>query len=160
MSTFQAGAIGEPGQRTFYIYIETSTVHRWFTAEKTQVNNLAEQSLEVLNRMPGIDESTVERLVRGMGDLPWPTSPEDIAFRIGSMTMRMDEEDRLTLILADVDGETTASFVVTREQLRAMSLLALEAVNAGRPLCPKCHLPEDPQGHDCPSTNGHRPIQA
>ena len=55
----------------------------------------------------------------------------------------------------DDDGES-ASFDLTSEQLRAMALVALDAVHSGRPICPRCHLPEDPDGHDCPSSNGHR----
>ena len=158
---FQSGAIGEPGNRTFYVYIETGGVPRWFTCEKLQVAALAEQSLEVLTRMEvEIDEGLVELTVSGIADIPWPSTSDDVVFRIGSMSMRLAEGELLTLVLEDTDGEQTVSFSVTHEQLRAMSLLALDAVHSGRPICPKCHLPEDPDGHDCPSSNGHRPIEA
>lgn len=156
---FQAGAIGEPGNRTFYVYVEAASGRNWFLCEKGQVAALAEQSLEVLSRLESeIDEGMVETMVGGMSDIPWPSSPEDVAFRVGSMAMRIGDDQGMTLVLQDTDGEETTSFTVTREQLRAMSLLALDAVRSGRPICPKCHLPEDPEGHDCPSTNGHRAI--
>ena len=156
---FQAGAIGEPGDRTFYVYIDSVNGPRWFVCEKGQVAALAEQSLEVLGRIDlAMDEAIVELTVNAMGDIPQPQSPQDVAFRIGSMAMRFGDGERMTLILADVDDEARASFDVSREQLRAMSLLALEAVNSGRPICPKCHLPEDLDGHICPSNNGHRTI--
>ncbi len=156
---FQAGAIGEPGNRTFYLYVEAAQSPSWFLCEKGQVAALAEQSLEVLGRLePEVDEATVETIVGRMSDIPWPSSPDDVVFRIGSMAMRIGDDELMTLVLQDTDGETNASFSVTREQLRAMSLLALDAVRAGRPICPKCHLPEDPAGHDCPSTNGHRTL--
>ena len=156
---FQAGAIGEPGNRTFYVYIEPGIGPRWFTCEKGQVSALAEQSLEVLNRIDrDVNQATVELTVNAMSDIPWPSSPDDVSFRIGSMAMRLDDGNSMTLILESVDDDDDAAttFEVTPEQLRAMALLALDAVHSGRPICPKCHLPEDPVGHDCPSTNGHR----
>ncbi len=154
---FQAGAIGEPGNRTFYVYIEPGTGPQWFTCEKGQVNALAEQSLAVVNRMDReIDEGTVELTVNAMSEIPWPSSPSDVSFRIGSMAMRLGDSDNMTLILQGVEDEQAATFDVTPEQLRAMALLALDAVHGGRPICPKCHLPEEPNGHDCPSSNGHR----
>ncbi|WP_225805177.1 DUF3090 family protein, partial [Streptomyces sp. NK15101] len=33
---------------------------------------------------------------------------------------------------------------------------ALDVVNAGRPPCPLCSLPLDPEGHVCPRQNGYR----
>ncbi|MBV9291748.1 MAG: DUF3090 family protein, partial [Frankiales bacterium] len=33
---------------------------------------------------------------------------------------------------------------------------ALRVVAAGRPPCPLCGNPLDPQGHVCPRQNGHR----
>jgi hypothetical protein len=31
-----------------------------------------------------------------------------------------------------------------------------DLVRAGRPACPLCGNPMDPEGHSCPRTNGHR----
>jgi uncharacterized repeat protein (TIGR03847 family) len=42
---------------------------------------------------------------------------------------------------------------VTRAQARAMAVAGLAAVTAGRPICPLCQLPRDPEGHRCPSVN-------
>lgn len=153
---FQAGAVGDPGNRTFYVYVEVEPGARWFLCEKGQVAGLAEQSLELLNRLGrDIDEGLVEMTVSAMRDLPWPTNPDDVVFRIGSMGMRLGEET-MTLILEDLESEDAVSFDVTPVQLRAMCLLGLDSVQSGRPICPKCQLPEDPEGHDCPSANGHR----
>ena len=158
-SRFQAGAIGEPGNRTFYIYIEAGASTAWFLCEKGQVAALAERSLTMLNNLDRpIDEGEVERTVATAGETPWPTSPDDVVFRVGSAAIQV-ENDELIVVLHDVDGERIALFAVSREQLRAMALLALNTVMSGRPICPKCHLPEDPEGHDCPSTNGHRSHQ-
>jgi uncharacterized repeat protein (TIGR03847 family) len=39
---------------------------------------------------------------------------------------------------------------------RAFIARALRVVAAGRPPCPLCSLPLDPEGHICPRQNGHR----
>jgi uncharacterized repeat protein (TIGR03847 family) len=41
-------------------------------------------------------------------------------------------------------------------QARAFAKRALDVVNAGRPPCPLCSLPLDPEGHVCPRQNGYR----
>ena len=51
----------------------------------------------------------------------------------------------------------TAAFVGWLvEQARAFAKRALDVVNAGRPPCPLCSLPLDPEGHVCPRQNGYR----
>jgi uncharacterized repeat protein (TIGR03847 family) len=39
---------------------------------------------------------------------------------------------------------------------RAFAQRAQELVAAGRPPCPLCGLPLDPEGHVCPRQNGYR----
>jgi uncharacterized repeat protein (TIGR03847 family) len=45
---------------------------------------------------------------------------------------------------------------ITAEMARAFIARALRVVAAGRPPCPLCSLPLDPEGHICPRQNGHR----
>jgi len=51
---------------------------------------------------------------------------------------------------------TRARFTATREQVAALAVRGAEAIAAGRPPCPLCGQPLDPQGHTCPRLNGHR----
>jgi uncharacterized repeat protein (TIGR03847 family) len=159
---FMAGAIGQPGQRTFYIYVEVGGRPSWFLLEKGQVEALARQSLEAIDRSGlSVDDQAVEHLVTGPGEIPWPTTPEEVRFRVGAMALRMNEGASLISVILEPVDETeveTTVFEVAPEQLRAMSIQALDEVHSGRPICPKCRLPEDPAGHDCPSSNGHRPL--
>lgn len=159
---FMAGAIGEPGARTFYIYIECAGQPSWFLLEKGQVEALARQSLETIERAGlSVDDAAVEHLVNGPTELPWPADPDAVRFRVGGMALRMDEAGSLiVVVLQDSESEDEldqATFQVAPEQLRAMSIQALDEVHAGRPICPRCRLPEDPDGHRCPSSNGHHP---
>jgi uncharacterized repeat protein (TIGR03847 family) len=44
----------------------------------------------------------------------------------------------------------------TREQARGLAVHGAELINAGRPRCPQCGEPMDPEGHFCIKKNGHR----
>ena len=154
---FLLGAIGEPGQRTFYLFIEAGNLGAWFKCEKGQAAALGEQGLELLSTLGWeMEEEAVAATVSAAGHLPSPSTPDDVLFAVRSIAMRVESRDRLTLILEGVEGSQRAVFAITAEQLRAVAILALEAVHSGRRQCPDCLLPEDPGGHDCPSGNGHR----
>ncbi len=158
--SFTAGAVGRPGHRTFYIRVTAGSATHWFLLEKEQVAALASQSLELLVES-GIqaDEQAVERL---LAETPELEEPSAVTFRVGAMALRATTDAGLiTVILQSTEEENetetrAVSFVVAPEQLRAMALAGLQAVSAGRPICPRCRLPEDPEGHDCPAVNGHR----
>jgi uncharacterized repeat protein (TIGR03847 family) len=160
-SRFTAGAIGQPGQRTFYLFAEVDGTPMWFLAEKQQIRALGSQCLEALPQTGlDVDEASVERLVAAGLDLPWPSSPEDVRFRVDTMALRVDQQTRMiTVIVTGTEDDQQASIDVSGEQLRAMALQALASVESGRPICPKCQLPEEPDGHECPSSNGHKSLE-
>ena len=54
------------------------------------------------------------------------------------------------------EEEFELRFILRRDQVRTFSLHALAVVGEGRPLCQLCGLPMDPDGHNCPASNGHR----
>lgn len=155
---FLVGAIGEPGKRTFYIFIESVGVPNWFKFEKGQAAALGEQGLELLSNLGWtVDEDEVEYLVSNVDVLPAPSDPGDVVLRIRSIAMRIDSRDRMTVMLEGDGSEERVVFTITAMQLRAAAILSLRAVHAGRAQCPDCLLPKDPEGHHCPSGNGHRP---
>lgn len=47
-------------------------------------------------------------------------------------------------------------FWCTRSQVRAMCRWGIEIAARGRPLCPQCGEPMEPEGHFCPKRNGHK----
>jgi uncharacterized repeat protein (TIGR03847 family) len=168
---FTAGAVGEPGSRTFFLQVGTggSTVVS-FRCEKQQVGALGEYLANTLRDLPAAEaEELPERHA-----LVQPVVAEWV---IGSMGMAYDERgDRLVLLtqelvipdededepvdedpLADLEDEdaATARFHLTRGQAAVFVELAEELVSAGRPSCPICGLPMSPGGHTCPRSNGH-----
>ncbi len=153
---FQVGAVGEPGERTFYLFIVSGGLPRWFKCEKGQAAALGEQSIELLTTLGWeIDQEAISASMAGAPELP-PPGPGDVLFRVGSIAMRIDRRDLLTFVLGDDEEDQEAVFMITAEQLKVMAVMALEAVHSGREQCPNCLLPEDPGGHDCPAGNGHR----
>jgi uncharacterized repeat protein (TIGR03847 family) len=53
------------------------------------------------------------------------------------------------------DDPATAKFHLTRPQVAHFVRHAIEVVVSGRPPCPLCGHPMDPDGHVCPKSNGH-----
>ncbi|HVQ89156.1 MAG TPA: DUF3090 family protein [Actinomycetes bacterium] len=69
------------------------------------------------------------------------------------------EEDRALPLSQVVDEEVIGDVlrvVLTGISARAFVARAESVVSAGRPPCPFCALPLDPEGHICPRQNGYR----
>jgi uncharacterized repeat protein (TIGR03847 family) len=93
--------------------------------------------------------------------------PLEPVFRVGQMGLGYDEDRNLLVLVAqellpegeDPSTASSARFWGTPTQMRTMARQATEVVAAGRPVCPLCSAPMDPEGHFCPRRNGHqRPI--
>ena len=62
----------------------------------------------------------------------------------------------MVLVIQEIELEgkqdlDTARFWATRPQMEALSEHAMEAVERGRPICPLCSSPMDPDGHFGPN---------
>ena len=172
---FVAGTVGQPGDRTFYLQASGSGRTVSVALEKVQVAVLAERLEELLEE--------VRR--RGAGDVPVtaPRELEDTApldapveeeFRVGTMGLAWDGEDDRVVVEAlaqqdpdsdlpeveplsdEEEGPDALRVRITAEAARAFIVRAERVVAAGRPPCPLCSLPLDPEGHICPRQNGHR----
>ncbi|SEG66411.1 conserved hypothetical protein [Thermomonospora echinospora] len=173
---FVAGAVGQPGERAFYLQARAGRRVTSVGLEKFQVTMLAERLEELLD----------EVLRRSGGSAPVPAvaptelqddapldQPVEEEFRVGTMALAWDPEDERVIIeaqevtddegvepLAAEPGEDEPAIVVLRVritagQARAFAERALKVVSAGRPPCPLCGLPLDAAGHVCPRQNGH-----
>jgi hypothetical protein len=47
-------------------------------------------------------------------------------------------------------------FWASRAQIRMLARWGVEVVSRGRPICPQCGQPEEPEGYFCPKKNGHK----
>lgn len=148
------GTVGEPGNRIFFVQAWAGPTVMTLKAEKQQVAGLAAALQQLLADLP--PESS---------PLPAPglRPPLEPAWAIGGIGLSAYEADtqRVTLLFEElVPGETgeeaaTAVVGVTVGQMIALVERGEELVAGGRPNCPLCGTPMDPDGHSCPKTNGH-----
>lgn len=150
-----AGAVGEPGQRRFYLQIVAGGKTTSLLAEKLQMAALAEQGLAILaERGINSEQEVVDRLIAD--GLPIDDPGEDNErFRVGDISISLGGSELLTVEVSSIDETDVVSFVIAPEQFQAMAQVALEVIQQGRPLCQWCQLPVDPDEHKCPARNGH-----
>lgn len=157
------GAVGQPGQRTFYLQVRSGRQLLSFVMEKEQVSALAsalEQLLESLAEKNPLLSTTEDIIALANMELE---EPVEEAFRIGQLGLGYDEgRDVLVIIAQELasgeEGEEleTARLTFSRDQGRGLALHGTELVTKGRPRCPQCGEPMNPEGHFCFKKNGHR----
>jgi uncharacterized repeat protein (TIGR03847 family) len=168
---FVAGTVGEPGNRTFFLQARDGTRVVSVVLEKVQVAVLADRLNQLLDELEsrGIAESSG---AAGRTDGEPLDEPVVEAFRAGTLTLGWDGDSERVLVEAreqtgdedddedDADDDAPEGPDIFRVQLeapaaRAFVERAVAIVAAGRPPCPLCGQPLDPQGHICPRRNGH-----
>jgi len=155
------GAIGRPGRRVFLLQASDETKTISLRLEKEQVYALARAIDELFREME-------QREVRPISSKEEPPEedmalqePAEVAFVVGQMGLAFDQSsDRMVLVVQEALPEegkeaALARFWATLGQMRALSRQAKEVVAKGRPICPLCQQPIDPEGHFCPRGNGH-----
>ncbi|CAN5913737.1 DUF3090 domain-containing protein [soil metagenome] len=158
-----AGAVGDPGERSFFIQATSADGRVTLLVEKEQVRMLAQLAQELLAR---VDVTVTPDHLDATGQkLREPVEPN---WRAGSMSLGM-ESDGMQFVLEaqELVGEeeeertpAVARLWMSQEQLVALAAHAAYAVEAGaRERCRLCGRPIDPgDGHVCPATNGHGPL--
>jgi uncharacterized repeat protein (TIGR03847 family) len=165
-----ADAVGEPGQRTFYLQAASGADQVTLLVEKEQVRRLAESLQTWLPELAADrpeDPGEAAAAEAGQLALAPPLEPD---FRVGQLTLRYDaKRDRVEVVATELqvtDEEqdpvelpepAEVRLFVTRPQLRVLARHGSQVVARGRPLCQLCGNPLDPAGHVCPALNGHRP---
>ena len=160
---FTAGAVGPPGQRVFYLQSRDAGRLITLKVEKEHVRALAEYLGGLLARVKGAPGAA-----RGAAEL---IEPLEVAWDVGSLAVGYDEsQDRVAVEASElIEAEETeeegspgpepepamARFRITRAQAAAFVERANELMKGGRPPCPVCSRPMDPEGHVCPRANGH-----
>ncbi|MEX2588289.1 MAG: DUF3090 family protein [Actinomycetota bacterium] len=166
-----AGTVGEPGNRVFMIQVVAESVAYTWVLEKEQVVALARGAYELLSQV-GQHEMTKELLGKGpLGasrpefDQMMSLVPDEPAFRVDptTITLRYEQErDLVQLVFAEYGESALADpaevkIWVSPRQLAAFGVQGMKVVGQGRPICPLCGHPMEPEGHQCPGSNGHNP---
>ncbi|GAA1397295.1 DUF3090 domain-containing protein [Luteococcus peritonei] len=178
---FVAGTVGQPGQRTFFLQARQGNRLVSVVCEKQQVEVLADHLERILDELAKLSEGTVaipqqHVTARDLDPLDAPLEEE---FRVGTMTIAWDgatdgvqielfsveetedldeaDPDEVLAQLEDVAASAETLAVTLRpEQARDFIARARALVHAGRPACPFCAQPINPEGHVCPRANGYR----
>lgn len=165
-----AGTVGAPGERTFFLQATGGGRTVSVALEKAQVALLAEKVGELLEevRRRGIDVPIgAPRELEDVAPLDIPIEEE---FRVAALALGFEVSDQMLVIEAQAEGEgeppeldddspdgpDTLRVRITPRAALAFAARASRVVDAGRPPCPLCGLPLDPNGHVCPRMNGFR----
>ena len=156
VTSLRAEALGEPGQRTFRILVDSGSSSAVMWLEKGQLFQLALAITRLLASLPEGQGTSGARL--GGREAPASTRLE---FSAGRLLLGHDGTGTRFVIDAHdpESGEDDAPTIRVwgdRSQVEAFADESLRVCAAGRPLCPLCGGPVDPTGHRCPRTNGHR----
>jgi len=173
---FVAGTVGQPGERVFFLQASGGGRMVSVALEKVQVQVLAErldQMLDEVRRQLGEPSGVPESTPTELEDVAPLDTPVEEEFRVGTMAIAWEGETTQVVIEAQAavpEGEEAATPLtdesadgpdVLRVRIppaaaRAFVARAQRVIAAGRPPCPLCGLPLDPEGHICPRQNGHR----
>jgi uncharacterized repeat protein (TIGR03847 family) len=160
-----AGAVGEPGERTFFIQARKDDRLVTITVEKDQVELLGTSILEILAT---VGRETEEGPEEDALELETPIEP---LWRAGRLSIGYAEDRDLLLLELeefvdepDDEPESPSPEVepahmriwATREQMFALARHGAVVAARGRPRCRFCGNPIDAEGHMCPAMNGHR----
>ncbi|MGH2589373.1 MAG: DUF3090 family protein [Actinomycetota bacterium] len=158
------GAVGEPGERTFFLQARAGERLVTIGVEKEQVELLCSSILEILAT---VDKETGEGPEGDELELEVPLEP---LWRADRLTIGYSEERDLMLLeleelVPEPEGEDEVENALepdhmriwaTREQMLALSRHGAAVAARGRPRCRFCGNPMDAEGHMCPAMNGHR----
>jgi len=176
---FIAGTIGQPGNRTFYLQARDGERIVSVSLEKVQVAVLADRLGALLDELDrrGIAETSAGSETEDPATLDEPLNE---AFRAGTLSLGWDGADDVIVIEAreieeedeeeaeageaegavleiaddDPDGPDLFRVRIPAAVARRFVDQAVRVVASGRPPCPLCGQPLDPQGHLCPRRNG------
>jgi uncharacterized repeat protein (TIGR03847 family) len=176
---FVAGALGQAGNRTFYLQARDGERIISVVLEKVQVGLLAERLTQLLSEVRARGASVPDEPAAADMDTDPLDEPVHITFRVGTMAIVWDGDEESVVVEAralaeddDLEGDVTEIEAeddtdddvddesdVVRVNLEPRTALAfaqraLEVVAAGRPPCPFCGQPLNPEGHICARRNG------
>ena len=165
---FVVGTVGPPGNRTFFLQARSAGSLTTVSVEKVHIQAIADRISDLLE-----STAAAPMVPPAMDNDPLDTPFED-EFRVTTMSLAWDpERARVVIECHDRDPDDEDEMEQARaaglpEQTQSMRVslpapMAAEfvrrskaLVSAGRPPCPFCGGPLDPEGHICPRANGYR----
>jgi uncharacterized repeat protein (TIGR03847 family) len=178
---FVCGTVGQPGNRTFFLQVVEGKRLVSVKLEKVQVAVLAQRLGQILTELQRRGVSGVEvSSPRGDDERPLD-EPLREEFTVGTLTIGWDGDDSVMVLEArsqlpeeeddtaagddeeeqlEIDDDAPVGPDVVRVRLEPELALGFvrrsaRVLSAGRPACPFCGQPLNPEGHICPRRNGY-----
>jgi len=172
---FVVGTVGAPGERAFFLQIESPVYSNCVAIEKAQVAALSERLKEMIqelrrNKLASIDELTYSAIASS-NEMQFPITED---FQVGIIGLSWDQESQRILLEIQAISEIELEDLISEDpdendalpdvvrvplrifQVRNFCTQADKTVASGRQPCPFCGLPIDIDGHLCPRANGYR----
>lgn len=175
VEVFTTGAVGRPGQRTFYLQVRDGDRVVSVRCEKQQAAAIAQYLRRALAHLPIVEGTMVRRPMSLV-------EPIDEEFVLGSVGLEFVKTlDQFTLVLRDIDSSMADEqndddddadgddidddidpsaidgvgirLTISRAQALAFCDHTDRVVAAGRPDCEYCGRPVDSEGHFCVRMN-------
>lgn len=175
---FVVGTVGPPGARTFFLQARDGARLTTVALEKQQVEALSERIDDLLDEVMRAAENTTlipavapfdlidnhpleqpieEEFRAGTMTLSWDLATERIVIEVFPFTeAAVVSPDQLDEDLEEPEPDELLLVKLTAGGARAFVDRARSVVGAGRPNCPFCGNPIDPDGHLCVRANGFR----
>lgn len=165
---FIVSAIGEPGEREFFIQVRSLEGLNTVKIEKEQVKALVFRFDEILTdlRRSKIIAFSKKEIDDNLDSEPLelPIEADFIVGIVGIVLNNISFEitfqaasNQDELLIDDVDsGPDLLILTLDALTVSTFSLRAKNVVDAGRGVCPFCSLPMNLSGHLCPRANGYR----
>lgn len=165
---FATGAIGQPGERTFYVQVRADGQTVSVKCEKSQVAALSNYLRDMLADMPDTGPALDPTSSSLMNPVEQDFVLGSIGLGVDRSNMRMvvqleemafideDDDDIFNIIDEDDDSDSATTVVrvlLTPAQVRAFCDTADLFISAGRATCKWCNQPVDASGHACPKFN-------
>lgn len=157
---FVAGTVGPPGGRTFFLQARGQGRLVSVSIEKVQVGILADRIVDLLDSVGGPEGS--DAVAEHHLDADALETPIEDEFRVDTVSLAWDEERSAVVIEChdrdpeEESPEESVRVVLDATTARAFARRCQVIVAAGRPPCPFCGQPLDPEGHICPRANGYK----
>jgi uncharacterized repeat protein (TIGR03847 family) len=171
---FVCGTVGPPGQRTFFLQAVQGPRIVSVQLEKVQVAVLADRMGQILVELErrGVEAAAVEA-PKGDDERPldeplrdefrvdtltiaWDSDHDEIVVEARSEIEAEEESDEIPEIADDAEeGPDLVRVRLAPELAAGFVRRSARVLSAGRPPCPFCGQPLNPEGHICPRGNGY-----
>jgi len=152
-------AVGAPGQRTFFLILANSNewIRVWLEKEVLQALAAAIERLTDALALESLYDSKAKP-DEGPAAAKAPGGMPASEVEVEQISLGYDEGKGILDLVVHPSGPKPLDWSelyahVGLGMLQTFAVQATEVCAAGRPRCPLCGLPMDPEGHICPESN-------